>query len=203
MRRVAYALVMIVACAVPAAHAADPRYPDWPCVQAKVPELSPAAVWAGPPIDDAAKAWANDPKIKDLVPRLAARRVPIEDAQKSIAEFMTGSAAERAEKGKLLFSGVFERLNAERGEVMTGIERLARRQKDMADKIRENVIELHKLQDMPAPEPAKLEELSRQVEWSTRIFEDRRKTVRFVCEVPVLIEQRLGTLARAIQQGME
>jgi hypothetical protein len=203
MRRFVYALAMIAACAVSAARATDPRYPDWPCVQAKVPELSPAAVWAGPPLDHAAKAWANDPKIKDLVPRLAARRVPIEDAQKSIADFMTGSAAERAEKGNLLFSGVFERLNAERGEVMTGIERLARRQKDMADKIRENVIELHKLQDMPAPEPAKLEELSRQVEWSTRIFEDRRKTVRFVCEVPVLIEQRLGTLARAIQQGME
>jgi hypothetical protein len=193
---------MIVACAVPAAHAADPRYPDWPCVQAKVPELSPAALWAGPPLDDA-KAWANDPKIKDLVPRLAARRVPIEDAQKSIAEFMTGSAAERAEKGKLLFAGVFERLNAERGEVMTGIERLARRQKDMADKIRESVVELHKIQDMPAPEQVKLDELSRQVEWSTRIFEDRRKTVRFVCEVPVLIEQWLGVFARAIQQGME
>jgi hypothetical protein len=193
---------MIAAFAVSAAHAADPRYPDWPCVQAKVPELSPAALWAGPPLDDA-KAWANDPKIKELVPRLAARRVPIEDAQKSIAEFMTGSAAERAEKGKLLFAGVFERLNAERGEVMTGIERLARRQKDMADKIRENVVELHRIQDMPAPEPAKLDKLSRQVEWSTRIFEDRRKTVRFVCEVPVLIEQRLGTLARAIQQGME
>jgi hypothetical protein len=202
MRRVVYALVVIVAL-VSAAHAADPRYPDWPCVQAKVPELSPAALWAGPPLDDAVKAWANDPKIKDLVPRLAARRVPIEDAQKSIAEFMTGSAAERAEKGKLLFAGVFERLNAERGEVMTGIERLARRQKDMADKIRESVIELHRIQDMPAPEPVKLDELSRQVEWSTRIFEDRRKTVRFVCGVPVLIEQRLGTLARAIQQGME
>ncbi len=203
MRRVVYALVMIVAFAVSAAHAADPRYPDWPCVQAKVPELSPAALWAGPPLDDAAKAWANDPKIKDLVPRLAVRRVPIEDAQKLIADFMTGRAAERAEKGKLLFAGVFERLNAERGEVMTGIERLARRQKDMADKIRENVVELHRIQDMPAPEQVKLDELSRQVEWSTRIFEDRRKTVRFVCEVPVLIEQRLGTLARAIQQGME
>jgi hypothetical protein len=203
MRRVVYALVTIVAFAAPAARAADPRYPDWPCVQAKVPELSPAALWAGPPLDDAAKAWANDPKIKDLVPRLAARRVPIEDAQKSIAEFMTGSAAEREAKGKLLFAGVFERLNAERGEVMTGIERLARRQKDMADKIRESVIELHKIQDMPAPEQAKLDDLSRQVEWSTRIFEDRRKTVRFVCEVPVLIEQRLGALARSIQQGME
>jgi hypothetical protein len=203
MRREVYALVAIVAFAVSAAHAADPRYPDWPCVQAKVPELSPAALWTGPPLDDAAKAWANDPKTRDLVPRLAARRVPIEDAQKSIADFMTGSAAEREAKGKLLFAGVFERLNAERGEVMAGIERLARKQKDMADKIRESVIELHKVQDTPAPEQAKLEELSRQVEWSTRIFEDRRKTVRFVCEVPVLIEQRLGALARAIQQGME
>jgi len=203
MRRVVYALVMIAAFAVSAAHAADPRYPDWPCVQAKVPELSPAALWAGPPLDDAAKAWANDAKIKELVPRLAARRVPIEEARKSIADFMTGNAAEREAKGKLLFAGVFERLDAERGAVMTGIERLARRQKDMADKIRESVVELHKIQDMPAPEQVKLDELSRQVEWSTRIFEDRRKTVRFVCEVPVLIEQRLGALARAIQQGME
>jgi hypothetical protein len=202
MRHNVYALAMIVAFAVSAAYATDPRYPDWPCVQAKVPELSPAALWAGPPLDDG-KAWANDPKIKDLVARLAARRVPIEDAQKAIAEFMTGSAAERESKGKLLFAGVFERLNAERGEVMTGIERLGRRQKDMADKIRENVVELHRIQDMPAPEQAKLEELSRQVEWSTRIFEDRRKTVRFVCEVPVLIEQRLGALARAIQEKME
>jgi hypothetical protein len=202
MKRAACAAVLLVALGFGSAQA-DPRYPDWPCVQAKVPELSPAALWAGPPLDDAAKAWANDPKTRDLVPRLAARRVPIEDAQKLIADFMTGNAAERETKGKLLFAGVFERLNAERGEVMTGIERLARKQKDMADKIRESVIELHKVQDMPAPEQAKLEELSRQVEWSTRIFEDRRKTVRFVCEVPVLIEQRLGALARAIQQGME
>lgn len=203
MRRVAYAVAMLAMSGLGSACAADPRYPDWPCVQAKVPELSPAALWAGPPLDDAAKAWANDAKIKDLVSRLAARRVPIEDAQKLIADVMTGSASEREAKGKMLFAGVFDRLNVERSEVMTGIERLARRQKDMADKIRENVLELRKVQDMPAPEQTKLDELSHQVEWSTRIFEDRRKTVRFVCEVPVLIEQRLGALARAIQQGME
>ena len=33
--------------------AADPRFPDWPCGQIKVPEISVAAVWAGPSIDDA------------------------------------------------------------------------------------------------------------------------------------------------------
>ncbi len=33
--------------------AADPRYPDWPCAQAKVPEISLAAVWNGPTLDEA------------------------------------------------------------------------------------------------------------------------------------------------------
>jgi hypothetical protein len=32
--------------------AADSRFPDWPCNQIKVPEISVAAVWAGPSIDD-------------------------------------------------------------------------------------------------------------------------------------------------------
>ena len=31
--------------------AADPRFPDWPCNQIKVPEISVTAVWAGPSID--------------------------------------------------------------------------------------------------------------------------------------------------------
>jgi hypothetical protein len=112
------------------AQAADPRYPDWPCVQAKVPELSVAALWAGPPLDDAVKAWENDPKVKELVPRLAARRVPIEDAQKSIVEFVTGGTAEREQKAKLVFAGLFDRLNRERTEVMNGIERLGRASQD-------------------------------------------------------------------------
>jgi hypothetical protein len=39
--------------------------------------------------------------------------------------------------------------------------------------------------------------------WETRIFEDRRKVVRFVCEVPTTIDQRLFALGRVIQQEME
>src|SRR5262252_5596806 len=60
------------------AYAADPRYPDWPCAQAKVPDISVAAVWDGPPIEQAQKVWQNDPAIRSLVARLAARRVPVE-----------------------------------------------------------------------------------------------------------------------------
>jgi len=42
-----------------------------------------------------------------------------------------------------------------------------------------------------------------RVEWDTRIFDERIKTIGYVCEVPVLIEQRLFALARAIQQSLE
>jgi len=183
--------------------AADPRYPDWPCVQAKVPEISVAAVWAGPPLDEAVKAWEDDPRIKDLIPRLAPRRTSIDEANKIIAEFIVGNAGEREQKGMLLFAGLFERLNRERTEIMNGIDRLARRQNELADKIRSDISELHRLQDAANPDEASLREISNRVEWSTRIFEDRRKTTRYVCEVPALIEQRLFALSRAVQEAME
>jgi hypothetical protein len=59
------------------------------------------------------------------------------------------------------------------------------------------------LQDAVKPDEAKVQEFSTQVEWSTRIFEDRRRTVRYACEVPTLIEQRLFALGRAVQQAIE
>jgi hypothetical protein len=86
---------------------------------------------------------------------------------------------------------------------MRGIERYTRKQKEFADQIRSEILELRSLQDRPDQEQSKVDELTSRVEWDTRIFEERRKTIGFVCEVPVQIEQRLFTLARAIQQGLE
>jgi hypothetical protein len=184
------------------ARAADPRYPDWPCNQLKVPEISIAAVWAGPPIDDVRESWGNDPKLKDLVDRVAARRTPMDEAQKRIADFLTDSAGEKEDKAKRLFAGLFETLNRQRSEVMNGIERITRKQKALAGKIRADALELRTLQDAAERDQTKVEELTNQVSWSTRIFEDRRKTINYVCEVPGLIERRLFSLARAIQQEM-
>jgi hypothetical protein len=185
------------------AFAADPRYPDWPCNQIKVPEISVAAVWAGPPIDDVGNAWEQDPAIRDLVARLAARRTPLADAEKMISDAVTGSAAERQQKAKLIFAGLFKTLNSERGEVMNGIERFSRKQKEFADQIRATVFQLRELQDAPDHDEGKVDELASRVEWDTRIFEERQKTIGYVCEVPVVIEQRLFGLARAIAQSLE
>ncbi|WP_044540473.1 hypothetical protein [Bradyrhizobium sp. LTSP885] len=183
--------------------AADPRYPDWPCAQAKVPEISLAAVWAGPPLDDAATKWKGDPKISALAARLSARRVSLEDAQKEITEFLSGSAADKTNAGKLLFAGLFDTLNAQRASVMNGLERVMRKQREAADKVRSDTLALQALQDASPPDQAKVDALGNQLVWETRIFEDRRRVVKFVCEVPTAIDQRLFALGRTIQQEMD
>jgi hypothetical protein len=183
--------------------AADARYPDWPCAQAKVPEVSLAAVWNGPALDDGTSKWKDNPEVSALIPRLAARRTPLDQAEKAIIDFLSKSAAEKNEKGKLLFAGLFETLNAERTTVMNGLERITRKQREAADKIRNDTLALQALQDAPIKDQAKIDELGNQLVWETRIFEDRRRVVKFVCEVPTAIDQRLFAFGRVIQQELE
>jgi hypothetical protein len=199
----ALGVLFAVAGPVDRGFAADPRYPDWPCAQAKVPEISLAAVWDGPALDDAASTWKTDTKVSALVPRVTARRTPLDEAEKMIAEFLSGSTVQKNEAGKLLFAGVFDTLNAQRSSVMNGLERVTRKQREAAEKIRDDTLALQALQDATTPDQAKVEELGNQLVWETRIFEDRRRVIKFVCEVPTAIDQRLFALGRVIQQEME
>jgi hypothetical protein len=200
--RTAIALWLAVTATNTTARAADPRYPDWPCTQAKVPEISLAAVWAGPPLDDVTGKWKDDAKVSALVARLAARRTPLEEAQKAITEYLNG-ASDKTASGKQLFAGLFETLNAQRSQVMNGLERVTRKQREAADKIRADTLALQALQGEAQRDQAKIDELGNQLTWQTRIFEDRRSVIKFVCEVPTAIEQRLFALGRTIQQEIE
>jgi len=194
--------VLLVAATSATALAANPRYPDWPCAQAKVPEISLPAVWSGPPLDDIKDQWKDDPKVSALVTKLAARRTPLDEAEKHIREFL-GGASDKVAAAKLLFAGLFGTLAAQRSSVMNGLERVMRKQRDAAEKIRTDTVALQALQSASPPDQPKIDELSNQVFWETRIFEDRRRMVKYVCEVPTAIEQRLFALGRAIQQEIE
>ena len=186
-----------------AARAADPRYPDWPCTQAKVPEISLSAVWAGPALDDVQNKWKDDAKVSALVAKLSARKTALDEAEKSVKEFLAASASDKSANAKLLFAGLFDTLNAQRSQVMNGLERVSRKQREAADKIREETLALQALQGATPRDETKVEALSNDLIWKTRIFEDRHKVVRFVCEVPTTIDQRLFALGRVIQQEME
>jgi hypothetical protein len=201
--RITIGTLLAVAASTGSGRAADPRYPDWPCAQAKVPEISLAAVWAGPPLDDVSDKWKNDAKVSALVAKSTARRFPVEEAQTAITEFLTAAAPEKAATGKLLFAGLFDTLNAQRSSVMNGLERVTRKQREAADKIRADTLALQALQGNSPPDQPKIDELGNQLVWETRIFEDRRRVIKFVCEVPTAIDQRLFALGRTIQQEME
>ncbi|WP_159718474.1 hypothetical protein [Geminicoccus flavidas] len=183
--------------------APQPEAPDWPCVQRLVPELSTAAVWQGPPIDQALDEWRTHPEVVELINEIAPRRVPVETAEATAVGFIAADPAERERRASLLFAGLFDTLNQERGEVIAGLERLTRRQREFVRSIEADAARLRALQKDPGADPAAVKELTDRVTWQTRIFEERRRTIRYVCEVPVLIEKRLFVLGRAMQGAMQ
>jgi hypothetical protein len=86
---------------------------------------------------------------------------------------------------------------------MIGLERFMRKQRAAAQKIRDDTMALQGLQNASSPDQDKIDQLSNQVLWETRIFEDRRHVVKYVCDVPTTIDQRLFALGRVIQQELE
>jgi hypothetical protein len=183
--------------------AATPRRdPDWPCQQIKVPTISAAAVWSGPSLEGL-KPWREDQEVADLVERLAARRTSLEDAQKLIDGFSNKLGTDKRSRLVLVFAGVFEELNKQREEVIGGLARVAHRQAQSADQIRAENHDFLELRDKADSDPNKLKELSDKLDWDTRIFEDRNRSIGYACEVPVLIEQRLFAIARLIEAKLD
>ena len=199
-----FLFVLAVVSSAGAALAAPPERDqgDWPCKQIKVPDIALAAIWTGPAIEEAEKTWRDDSALADLVARLAARRTPMETAEQSIADFAKSAGPQRKERLTQLFAGVYDRLDVERRDVISGLDRYGRTQKESAERLRQKAEELRAAQDAKA-DPEKLKQLSEALNWDMRIFEERRKAVTYVCESPALIEQRLGALARTILAAME
>jgi len=192
--------------AAPARGAGDPENPDWPCIQRKVPEISAGMVWAGPEIPADEKAWTDSPQLHALAVKLAARRLPIEEAEEEIDSFAAALGPEKDKELTLLFAAVLQIVNAERSEIVAGIERYARRQGTLSERIGEGIAELNTLRRKPnrsAEDDAKLKALEEQLLWDTRIFDERRQSLTYVCESPVLLEQRLFALSRHIMSHLD
>ena len=186
-----------------AAGTASAQDDAWPCVQAKVATLTPAAIWTGPPFEPGAADWASDAEVAALVERLSQRRVPLEDAQREVEAFAAGLGPEAEARLGLLFAGLFERMDAERSEVVAGIERYARRQVAAARDIRAESAALDARRREEGADPAAVAEEEATLDWRIRVFDERRRALPYACEVPRLIEQRLFALGRTITAALE
>jgi hypothetical protein len=171
---------------------------DWPCVQRRVVDLSVVQMWTGPPIDPQASLWRDDQTIASLVRSLASRRTSLDAASAAIERFANASGPEKDTKLTLLFAGVFELINADRRRLINGIERFARKQRSLAEQISETSRVLRQNAE-PSPERTALEQ---KLQWDTRIYDDRSQALTYVCDSPVLLEQRVYALSQEISRHL-
>jgi hypothetical protein len=175
--------------------------PDWPCIQRKVPELSLAQVWNGPELPQSARDWRKNADIDELVQEVAARRVPIPEAQREIRDFAAGLPEDkRHEQLLILVQGMFDHMNAERSQIISGIGRYARKQIELAATLRKETSEVDAMRTKPDADLKEVDLRTQQLGMQTRIFEERAQSLTYVCEVPTIIEQRLYQLAKTIAE---
>jgi hypothetical protein len=188
------------------ARAAVSRDPDWPCVHAKVPHLSAGMMWAGPAIDEKDRSWETVPEVASLVRTLAQRRLDIEQAPPLIDAFVKTHQADKQRQLALLFTGLLQTINEERNEIIGGITRYARQQVVRAEAIRaarDELVALNAKAELTEQEKARRGAIEDQLNWETRIFDERVQSLTYVCDSPRILEQRLFSLARTIQQHLD
>lgn len=184
------------------AHAQVPADPDWPCIQRKVGTISAGTVWSGPDLAGAGP-WDKDFEAAALAQKLASRRTPMAEVDGLIEAFAQAAGPEKSVRLTRVFAGVLELTNTERDRILNGITRYARGQHKLADRIRDVSDKVGEAKDSPmAVDSPETQALENQLQWDTRIFEERRRSLTYVCETPVLLERRVFDIARRIQQRL-
>lgn len=189
--------------------AADAATPDWPCVWRKVLELDAGTIWDGPSVQGNT-AWNNDEKIRKLSEYLISRRITLEDAEAAVKKYASELAADTRDQSlTTLFAAVLARTNSERKLVMSGIERFHKRQLARAKEIEKEGIALpNQGQSLPteqttATEIDKIPEAEDKYKWEIRVFQERQQNIPIACEIPQLMDERAGAIARAIRAEMK
>jgi hypothetical protein len=180
--------------------AAGPRAedPDWPCQQRLVPKLASAAYWNGSL--ERQGDWRLDPEVAELIHELAPRRVTTEQGLTRIAVFAQAAMEDRPSRLALVFRGLLEETDRERADLIERLKQIGRRQRELAELAGRLASELDSIpRDAAGETAAKRIDLQQRYDFTTRNFEEVRRTIRYACETPVQLDARLGAWARALQ----
>lgn len=194
------AITCVTILAASAAGATEFNDPDWPCIQRKVSALSVGQMWSGPtPEGD----WRANPAIRDLAGTIAPRRTPLEAVETLVADFAADQpASDRDRTLALLLAAVIDLIDAERAQLIEGISRYAHNQTELSSRVEGLQAELVALDREDASDLDRIEEIEDTLAWETRIFRDRAQSLTYVCETPVLMEQRAFAIARLIAAAL-
>jgi hypothetical protein len=122
--------------------------------------------------------------------------VPIADVQAAVAKLAASGGPGGKEKIKRAFAAAFDDLVRQRSEVIAGLDRFGRKQREMAERIRAENETAHNVETPGlAPDDAALQKL----QWDLRVYDERRRTVSYVCEAPQTIEARIGAIVKVVR----
>lgn len=199
-RTIAMAMIATLGAGIGPVAAAEGTNPSWPCIQRKQPHLSIGQMWAGPPPDDATTALSRDAAIQALAARLEQRRLPMAQAETLIADF-----AASADNPQLtaLMQAILAKIEPERAAMIEGIARYGQKQVDLAKMIETRRASMAELESADPPDFDAIDAEEQALDWDQRIFTDRQQSLTYVCESPVLLEQRAFALARAIAAHLD
>ena len=176
-----YITTLAIITGVPAAQAYEPKK-DWPCVQVKVPELSPALMWAGPDLKEASTDWRKNANAENTARKLIVRRYTDDQVIGFVKEYKAGIPdADKKPALTQLFAAAFHLASIERHDVIAGIERFTKRQRELADQVRKTRQELEaslEIRDLSDKVLSERREIEDRLNWQTRIFDDREKSTR-------------------------
>lgn len=190
-------LAAAILCLLPRMIAAAPPSadPDWPCQQPLVPSVSLGMVWDGPPLDMVGD-WRSEPAVAALVAAISPREISVDDGKAAIARFLRAPHPNRARSIKRAVAGLLEENNTARTRVIAQIKMLAERQRGLADTVSQLTTEWDKAgKDSDA-------DLVERWTFTERTYYEMQRTMRYACEVPAQLDQRLGIYAKALQAGL-
>ncbi|RMC35575.1 hypothetical protein [Paracoccus alkanivorans] len=193
-------LMLIAVLGAGPALAASGTDPTWPCIQRKQPHLSLGQIWSGPVPDERTEELARDPEIAALADRLEQRRLPLEEAEAEISEF-----AKEADSARLtaLMLAIFNRIEPDRNALIAGIARYGQKQVELSERIENRRANMAKMEAADKPDFDAIDAEEEALDWDQRIFTERQQSLTYVCETPVILEQRAFALARAIASHLD
>lgn len=183
----------------------------WPCDQVYNPKLNLSSIWQGPSIDKAIKEWWKDDTVIEYVNQLADPVLQEEKGTELIEEFAKKytyfgilKKGDRDEKMTFLFAGLYQKAKDRRSRQYVGIIKFVERQESFRKAIGSASKQLRKLRkDKVNKKDKRYVDASSQLEWNTRVFDQRTKLTEYICEEPVFNTQRLGYQSRKIMSYLK
>jgi hypothetical protein len=139
----------------------------------------------------------------DITLDLVDHAVVVRTAAGRVERFAAAAGQEREAKLTALFARILDRINAERGRIVAGIERYARKQRDLAEGVKTRSLAVAGRRADASATGASLSDLEETLRWDTRIYDERQLALTYVCESPTLLEQRAFALAREIRSRLD